>query len=84
MGDALDPGRATRIQTLEDLVPFLRDLAANENDPSWQNPDTAGYLEAMAAYIENRFNPDAMIPVARPELSWATFAELLAAATVYE
>ncbi|MFF8972233.1 hypothetical protein [Streptomyces sp. NPDC014995] len=71
----------------EDLVSFVRALhrsQAEEGD-SWENRDLAGFLEALAAWIDDA---DGWYGNAGRELpvngDWRFFARALRAATVYE
>jgi hypothetical protein len=58
-----------------EFVLFVRALS-EADDGAWENPQTARYLEALAAFVEDS-------PVA-PEPTWGDFAKALLAATLYE
>jgi hypothetical protein len=79
--------RGARVNSRDEFVAFVRslldDLRAHESQ--WGNRELGTYLEALAAwtedfdgYFENRGEP---LP---KEPSWQLFADMLAAARVYE
>jgi hypothetical protein len=71
----------------EDLASFVRALHRSqaEEGERWQNQDLAGFLEALAAWIDDA---DGWYSNAGHELptdgDWSFFARALRAATVYE
>ena len=76
----LDFGAVTRrdpeaVGSRSDFAAFAR--ALSEADATeWENPNTAEYLESLAAWVEDW--PDNL------EATWSDFAKALLAATVYE
>jgi len=63
------------VSTRADFVAFVR--ALSETDAStWENPDTARYLESLAAWVADW--PEGLTP------SWGDFAKAILAATTYE
>ncbi|MEW2402480.1 hypothetical protein [Streptomyces sp. NPDC046862] len=75
------------VSSREGLACFVRALhrsQAEEGD-SWENQDLAGFLEALAAWIDDA---DGWYSNAGRELpangDWSFFARALRAATVYE
>ncbi|WP_370413288.1 hypothetical protein [Streptomyces fradiae] len=75
------------VDSREDLVSFVRSLHRSYVDPgeSWDNADLAGFLEALAAWIDDA---DGWHQSAGLELptngDWRFFARALRAATMYE
>lgn len=76
-----------KIRSRLDLVKFIQSLDAElrTRPDEWENRDLDSYLEAMAAWVEymdgyylNRGEPVPETP------TWATFAQILLAARVYE
>ena len=58
-----------------DFAAFVR--ALSEADTSeWENPQTASYLESLAAWVEDW--PEEL------HASWSDFAKAIVAATIYE
>ena len=75
------------IETRQDFGTFLSslraDLADHPND--WENGDLESFLEALSAWVEGMDSFYANIGSDVPERpTWRTFAEMLAAARVYE
>ena len=78
--------RVKNISNREDLARFVEEMSkALKNGERWENRDLKSFLEAMAAwiedmdgYFENQGEPCPTSP------SWKTFAQILAASTVYE
>ncbi|AYC40177.1 DUF7660 family protein [Streptomyces griseorubiginosus] len=76
-----------QVNSREDLASFVRSLHhshAEEGD-SWENPDLARFLEALAAWIDDSDgwfrNAGRESPV---NCNWSFFAQALQAATAYE
>jgi hypothetical protein len=75
------------VNSREDLASFVRSLHGSNVDggESWENADLAGFLEALAAWIEDA---DGWYGNTGRELpangDWRFFARALRAATVYE
>ncbi|MEU7114964.1 hypothetical protein [Streptomyces sp. NPDC046182] len=75
------------VDSREDLAAFVRSLHRSNVDggDSWDNADLAGFLEAMAAWIDDA---DGWYRNAGHELpasgDWRFFARALQAATMYE
>ncbi|MET9899674.1 hypothetical protein [Streptomyces sp. NPDC006446] len=76
-----------RVDSREDLAAFVRSLHrthADEGD-SWENADLAGFLEALAAWIDDAdgwySNADRELPA---NGDWSFFARAPRAATLYE
>ncbi|WP_406472610.1 hypothetical protein [Streptomyces sp. NBC_01615] len=75
------------VDSREDLAAFVRSLLrshAAEGD-SWENADLAGFLEALAAWIDDAegwySNAGREMPASS---DWSFFAQALRAATTYE
>ena len=79
--------RVDEIKTRSDLLVFLDEFSKDfrDNPESWDNHSQLRFLEALAAWVQDRegFSKNAgrELPV-NPE--WKTFAEMLAATTMYE
>jgi hypothetical protein len=78
---------AEDIATRAEFLSFLADLRSDliERPAEWENPDLAGFLEAMEAWIRDLDGHYANVgrPVpAQP--SWQMLADILNAARVYE
>lgn len=75
------------IKNRQDLIIFIKQLAkeARHPDDNWSNRDLVSYLEAMAAWIEDMdgYYKNTGKPTPK-ELKWATIADILKAATMYE
>ncbi|MER7534718.1 hypothetical protein ABTX77_07985 [Streptomyces sp. NPDC097704] len=75
------------VDSREDLAAFVRSLHRSNVDggDSWDNADLAGFLEALAAWIDDA---DGWYRNASHELpasgDWRFFARALQAATMYE
>ncbi|MFF3319360.1 hypothetical protein ACFYV5_28175 [Streptomyces sp. NPDC003035] len=75
------------VDSREDLASFIRSLHRSHADgrDSWENADLAGFLEALAAWIDDA---DGWYRNTGRELpangDWRFFARALRAATVYE
>jgi hypothetical protein len=75
------------VASSEDLSRFIlriRETLLRDPD-SWENCDLSSFLEAMAAWLHDM--PGYYENMGKPfsgEASWALFADLLAAARVYE
>ncbi|CAL9448593.1 DUF7660 family protein [Streptomyces sp. enrichment culture] len=75
------------VDSREDLAAFVRSLCRShaENESSWENADLPGFMEALAAWIDDADgwyrNTARELP---PDGDWAFFARALQAATVYE
>ncbi|MHA5051547.1 DUF7660 family protein [Streptomyces sp. SD15] len=75
------------VSSREDLASFVRALHRSqaEEGERWENQDIAGFLEALAAWIDDA---DGWYSNAGRELptngDWSFFARALRAATVYE
>jgi len=76
-----------QVSSREDLAAFVRFLHHShaEKGDSWENPDLARFLEALAAWIDDS---DGWFSNAGRELpangDWSFFAQALQAATSYE
>jgi hypothetical protein len=75
------------ITSKEDLAAYIESLKIDlVNNPSnWENITLERYLDAMAAWVQamdNYSRNSGISTVATP--SWATFAEILTAAKMYE
>jgi len=75
------------VQDRDALAEFVLKLAQDlkEHPERWENADLESYLQAMAAWIKDMpgyYLNRGMAPPLTP--SWANFAEILAAASVYE
>ncbi|WP_405828274.1 hypothetical protein [Streptomyces sp. NBC_01176] len=75
------------VESREDLAAFVRSLrrSRDEDGGSWENPDLPGFLEALAAWIDDAdgwySNTGRELP---PSGDWRFFARALRAATIYE
>lgn len=85
MSDAFE--LVDEVQTRADLIGFIRALRDDlvHNDQEWENPTLERFLEALAAwtsdldgYFINKGKPVPTSP------NWKLFAQMLAAASVYE
>jgi len=84
---AFDQTRVDSIKRREDLVAFVEELGQDLKDhpDSWENPDLSRFLDALARWIEDSdgYYENRGVPIPQmPE--WKTFAEMLAAARIYE
>ncbi|MBL1080611.1 hypothetical protein JK359_01245 [Streptomyces actinomycinicus] len=76
-----------RVGSREDLAAFVRSLHRGhaEDGDSWENTDLSGFLEALAAWIDDADgwygNTGRELP---PGGDWTFFARALQAATMYE
>ena len=85
MADA-SRGEST-IASKEDLADFIDALKANfiANPSEWENSTVGQYLDAMSAWVramDSYYQNSGKAPVKSP--SWALFADILAAAKIYE
>lgn len=79
--------KTEEIQTREDLATFISDLRQDllRSPDNWENVDLERFLEALCAWVESMDRFYASIGRDVPaQPSWRTFAEMLAAARVYE
>ena len=75
------------IKSREDLSKFVDEMrfSLSKGGKGWENTDLASYLEAMAAWISDMDGYFENIGEPCPEKpTWKTFAQILAAATIYE
>jgi hypothetical protein len=74
------------VTSREDLASFVAGMQHSlRNGHQWTNRDLGTFLEAMAAWIADMDGYFENIGEACPDSpTWRTFAEILAAATVYE
>ena len=85
MSDPVD--QIANIQTRHDLASFISALADDlrSNPEEWENTTLGSFLDALAAWTNDTSgyyrNMNENVPV-NPE--WKTFADMLAAARVYE
>lgn len=75
------------VRSREDLSRFVRSLADDlrQRPAEWENADLSSFLDAMSAWVDDMdgFFRSRGEPIpAQPD--WRTFAEILAAARVYE
>ncbi|MFF6995640.1 hypothetical protein ACFY93_11850 [Streptomyces sp. NPDC008313] len=76
-----------QVGSREDLASFVRLLHRDcaEDGDAWENGDLAGFLEALAAWIDDAGgwyrNACRELPA---DADWSFFARALRAATVYE
>jgi hypothetical protein len=63
------------VRTRADFAAFVRWLS-EQDASSWEGATAAGYLESLAAWVEDR--PHELQP------SWSAFATAVVAATIYE
>lgn len=63
------------VATRADFVAFVRAVSSADAN-EWENPQTAGYLESLAAWVEDW--PEELAP------AWSNFAKAILAATIYE
>jgi hypothetical protein len=74
------------VRTRDDFVALVRSLIANVEDApeEWENVTLPAYLEALAAWVEDRdgYYQNRGEPV--PDVSWKAVADILLAAKVYE
>ncbi|MFC8762637.1 hypothetical protein ACFUAG_18180 [Streptomyces sp. NPDC057193] len=76
-----------RVGSREDLASFVRSLHRRHVDGggSWENADLAGFLEALAAWVDDADgwyrNTGREMPA---DGDWRFFARALQAATTYE
>ena len=81
------PEAVDAVQSREAFASFVRSLAQDvrESPGSWENADLPSFLEAAAAWVEAMdgyyANRGERLPE-RPD--WRTFAQILAAARIYE
>jgi len=79
--------RARAVRTREDLVAFVKALAADygTNCSTWTNTDLASFLAAMSAWSEDM---ESFYENGREDLAslppWRVLADILMAARVYE
>ncbi|MFJ4470356.1 hypothetical protein ACIP2X_23175 [Streptomyces sp. NPDC089424] len=75
------------VSSREDLAAFVRALHQShaQEGPSWENPDLASFLEALAAWIDDAcgWYDDAGRDLPA-DGDWTFFARALRAATNYE
>jgi hypothetical protein len=78
--------KASLVETRADLEEYLRSLAEDFRacGDKWENADLARYLDALAAWTEDMDGYYMNKREAAPLPSWRLFAEMLAAAVVYE
>ena len=75
------------VNTKAEFVRFLGKLQADlkRNPDGWENPTLDRYLEAMASWVDDSDgyyrNTNQPVPA---KISWRFFAEMLAAARMYE
>ena len=78
--------RIKEIGSREDLAKFVEEMSATlRSGQQWENRDLKSFLEAMAAWIgdmDGYFENQGEVCPKEP--SWQTFAQILAASTVYE
>lgn len=85
MSDLID--KIPKIHTRHDLASFITDLAADlrRNPDEWENVTLESFLEALARWTSDMdgyyLNRNEEVPLT-PQ--WKTFADMLAAASVYE
>ena len=75
------------INTREDLVRFIDEMRSTykKNKGAWSNKDLPSYLEAMSAWIGDMDGYYENINETLPDKpTWKMFAQILAAATIYE
>jgi hypothetical protein len=75
------------VNSKSDFVQFVEGLRADpgKNPDEWENPTLDSFLEAMAAWVTA--SDDSYRNTGRPvpdNVSWRVFAEVLAAARIYE
>ncbi|MEF9882693.1 DUF7660 family protein [Streptomyces sp. P9-A4] len=84
------PGMPTspeHVNSREELASFVRSLRRSHGDggDAWDNADLAGFLEALAAWMDDADgwyrNTGRELP---PHGDWRFFARALQAATMYE
>ncbi len=76
-----------RINSREDLAKFVDEmrLSLRKGGQGWENKDFSSYLEAMAAWISDMDGYFENIGEPCPDKpTWRTFAQILAASTIYE
>jgi hypothetical protein len=83
-----DPDDTARISSRADFLAFvsaLRDDLHN-NASHWENPTLATFLEALEAWGSScpNYYRNMEIPLNPDEPQWRVFADMLAAARVYE
>lgn len=87
-GEIWLPDKALRgITSRSDLAAFVHQLARDcqSNAEQWENASLPTFLEAMGAWIEDMAGYCESRGQPVPETpSWQTFAEILAAARMYE
>ena len=74
------------IDSREDLARFVDEMRRSLQDgQQWENRDLGSFLDAMAAWITDMDGYFENIGEPCPERpTWQTFAQILAAATIYE
>jgi len=76
-------GIKSKAEFLEFLEELQHDLQYNR--PDWENPTLEGFLEAMAAWIEDSDNYHRITGRGKPmDGDWQFLANVLAAARIYE
>jgi hypothetical protein len=81
------PEAVDRIHSREAFASFARSLAQDvrERPDTWENADLPSFLEAIAAWTEAMHGFYANRGEPLPEQpDWRTFAQILAAARIYE
>jgi hypothetical protein len=78
---------ASEVQPREGLVRFLEQLLGElrSNPGQWDNSDLPSFLGALAAWVADMdgYYANKGVPMPEPP-GWQTFAEMLAAAQLYE
>lgn len=75
------------IRSREEFAAFVRSLAQDfeEHPEAWQNADLSSFFEALAAWVDDMEGYYSNRGERMPEHpDWRTFAQILAAARVYE
>ena len=85
MADA--KGGGSPVASKEDLADFIDALKENfvANPSEWENVTVDRFLDAMSAWVrsmDNYYKNAGKAPVTSP--SWSDFADILAAAKIYE
>jgi hypothetical protein len=80
--------RAEKVKTQEDFESFTESLARDFQDKEneWENNNLASFLNGITGFVQdlNGYSRHSKEPPPPATGDWATFAIILAAATIYE
>ena len=78
---------SSSVSSKDDLAELIEAMKKDfdKNSHEWENPTVDRFLEAMASWVrsmDNYYRNTGKAPVVSP--TWSTFADILAAAKIYE